>query len=150
MKSCKDTTVLLRSGQAPPKAASPPKQSEDTTLLLGLESYVEESPINYEITHPIEPLSNVSNIEFAPQFTQGPDIFFKGPDNLRNAMNMGQSTQKKKKVPVNKTLNPKMHVKMDLCENELSQSIVRPISKQKSNTNNSNHLTERELLYVLN
>ena len=46
IKSCKDTTVLLgKSSQKPPRPASPPKQNEDNTLLLGLDSYIEGSPI---------------------------------------------------------------------------------------------------------
>ena len=48
MKSCKDTTVLLgKSAQKPPKPVSPQKQNEDNTLLLGLDSYIEGSPIKY-------------------------------------------------------------------------------------------------------
>ena len=85
--------------------------------------------------------------------TQGCDVFFKVPETLHTNINLGgHSTAKKKKIPVNKTLNPiKTHLRMDSCENELSQSIVRPISKQKShnNSNNSNNMTERELLNVL-
>ena len=50
-KNCRDTTVLLgRSAQAQTKVASPPKQNEDNTLLLGIDSCVNESPGQYEMT----------------------------------------------------------------------------------------------------
>lgn len=59
----------------------------------------------------------------------------------------------KPKPSMNKTLYPPRASKSKLLENSencMGESTARLRSKPKSNNNSSNHMTERELLNVLN
>jgi hypothetical protein len=152
-----------RSRKSPFKRSPAKKSSDDdNTLLIGLEPESPKRARQNDIPQSVKPFMDIPSMSSIDHnqdthSRKGSEIFYKPSHVMRTEMD--QHTSKKHtqtqfhKPPINQSLNQPfkttLNIRLDTCENGLSQSTVRQRSRTRS-INDSHHMTEIELLHVLN